>query len=169
MENFQQGMGGLLMTDTENRNKDWWDKANYVATWIAGIIVALIVALIGNWVTNSYNKKANKIAQVQTVTGLIEPLSEAGEKRKLALVAIWYLGDPRLTAKFAEIYADDVSISVLSAMAASSDSKAQKEAIAALKTLADIKDKGSNIKKEATKALQDLPDKLKTLYKLEGY
>ena len=150
--------------DSKKKPKDFWDKL----TAVSGLVTGGIVVLIGIIATYVYNKRSNKVAQVQAISNLITHLqSQHVHERQAALLAISVLGNPDLAARFADLYRDEGSIAALKSMAESGDHKAVKEGTAVLKSMADSA--GHKAVQEARETLGKLPVGLKKTYKLEGY
>lgn len=71
--------------ESKTKPKDFWD----ILAELSGLITGGLVALIGIFATLAYNNRANKVAQVQVISGLINHLqSNTEHERQAALLAI---------------------------------------------------------------------------------
>jgi hypothetical protein len=99
--------------------KDRWDRL----AALAPIASAVIIAVFGACFTYTYNEQQLKLQQIQTLEKFIPHLTGSEKSKRAAILAIQSLGNTRLAAKVASIFASEGTVSALQSIARTSDSK----------------------------------------------
>jgi len=139
--------------DRAKPTKDRWDKLSALSPF-ATILSTLLIALVGWYFTQSYNRRQsdiaanqnqqqNRLLELETIEKMIPHLTANEESKRVALIAIHDLGNPRLAIEMAQLYPSAASIDVLQQLANLDDTDGRSQAIAALSFIA-ASDSSSN-------------------------
>jgi tetratricopeptide (TPR) repeat protein len=96
--------------------KDIWDRLMAVAP----IFSAIIIACTGAYFTYSYNQQQIKLQEAQTIEKFFPHLVGDEKTKRAAILAMNSLGNTKLAAKVASVFASEGTASALSSMAKSS-------------------------------------------------
>ena len=81
------------------KTRDLWDKLSILLPFLSG----LLVTSVGLYFTVSYNRQANRVAELQTMERFIPQLTGSEESKKIAKQMILGLGNPRMVAVLTDI------------------------------------------------------------------
>jgi hypothetical protein len=104
--------------------KDLWDRFGAMAP----ITSALIIACTGAYFTYTYNQQQIKVQEIQTIEKFLPHLVGDEKSKRAAILAMNSLGNTKLAAKVAAIFASEGTASALTSMAKQDDSQ-DKEAV----------------------------------------
>src|ERR1700757_2317233 len=82
-------------------HKDWWDRVYAVAP----IFSAVIIACTGAYFTWTYNLQQLKLQEIQTIEKFMPHLAGDEREKRAAILAISSLGNAKLAAKVASVFA----------------------------------------------------------------
>lgn len=98
--------------------KDLWDRLGALAP----ITSALIIATTGAYFTYTYNQQQIKVQEIQTIEKFLPHLVGDEKSKRAAILAMNSLGNTKLAAKVASIFASEGTASALSSMVKTDDS-----------------------------------------------
>lgn len=96
--------------------KDIWDRL----APLTPIISAAIIALTGAYFTYTYNQQQLKVQEIQTIERFLPHLVGDEKSKRAAILAMSSLGNAKLAAKVASIFASEGTASALTSIAKSS-------------------------------------------------
>ncbi|HEY9792402.1 MAG TPA: tetratricopeptide repeat protein [Candidatus Obscuribacterales bacterium] len=99
--------------------KDIWDRMAALAPMLS----AAIIALTGAYFTYSYNQQQLKVQEIQTIERFLPHLVGDEKSKRAAILAMSSLGNAKLAAKVASIFASEGTASALTSIAKSSPSE----------------------------------------------
>jgi hypothetical protein len=99
--------------------KDIWDRLAALAPMVS----AAIIALTGAYFTFSYNQQQLKVQEIQTIEKFLPHLVGDEKSKRAAILAMSSLGNAKLAAKVASIFASEGTASALTSIAKSSPSE----------------------------------------------
>lgn len=116
----------------QKAGKDGWDRL----AALAPIFSALIIALVGAYFTFSFNQQQLKVQEIQTIERFIPHLAGSEQSKRAAILAMSSMGDTKIAAKVASIFASEGTVSALHSIAATTTDNANKEEVIAALTKA---------------------------------
>ena len=139
LSNRQKELVEVLKNKKEDK-KDFWDKFSASSTFLSGVIVALV----GLYFTSSFNSQQAtrdqilknqqiRLAQVELVQKFVPQLIGTDKERKLAIIAISSLDNPKLATQLAVLDPSEGSTAALKALATSGTDEERNRAQRALK------------------------------------
>jgi hypothetical protein len=84
----------LRESQPKPRTKDTWDKLATLLPFVSGVLLTSV----GLYFTVSYNRQADRLAQLQTLERFIPQITGSKENRKIAMRMIAALGTPQMVA-----------------------------------------------------------------------
>lgn len=123
----------------QKSGKDFWDRL----AALAPIVSAVIIACVGAYFTYTFNQQQLRVQEIQTIEKFIPHLAGSEQSKRAAILAMSSLGDTKVAAKVASIFASEGTVSALHSIAATTtDPDNKEEVIASLtKALETISDK----------------------------
>ena len=89
----------LRASQPKPKTKDIWDKLSTLLPFVSGILITSV----GLYFTVSYNRQADRLAQLQTLEKFIPQLTGSAENKKIARQMISMLGTPQMVAAVAAV------------------------------------------------------------------
>jgi hypothetical protein len=112
--------------------KDGWDRL----AALAPIMSAVIIACVGAYFTFSFNQQQLKVQEIQTIERFIPHLSGSEQSKRAAILAMSSMGDTKIAAKVASLFASEGTVSALHSMAATTTDQTNREEVVASLTRA---------------------------------
>ncbi|MBX9570735.1 MAG: tetratricopeptide repeat protein [Candidatus Obscuribacterales bacterium] len=103
----------LTSTQKQQGKKDFWDRVAAIAPILSGTIIALG----GAYFTTIYNEQQLKLQEVQTIERFIPHLLGDEKSKRAAVLAISSLGNAKLAARVAAVFASPGTVSALESIA----------------------------------------------------
>lgn len=113
LEQQNQILTQLSANQKQQGKKDFWDRVAAIAPILSGTIIALG----GAYFTTIYNEQQLKLQEVQTIERFIPHLLGDEKSKRAAVLAISSLGNAKLAARVAAIFASPGTVSALESMA----------------------------------------------------
>lgn len=123
----------------QKAGKDFWDRLGALAP----IVSAVIIACVGAYFTYTFNQQQLRVQEIQTIEKFIPHLAGSEQSKRAAILAMSSLGDTKVAAKVASIFASEGTVSALHSIAATTTDPGNKEEVIAslTKALETISDK----------------------------
>lgn len=123
----------------QKSGKDFWDRLGALAP----IVSAVIIACVGAYFTYTFNQQQLRVQEIQTIEKFIPHLAGSEQSKRAAILAMSSLGDTKVAAKVASIFASEGTVSALHSIAATTTDPGNKEEVIAslTKALETISDK----------------------------
>ena len=115
----------LLAANQKQLRKDLWDRLAAIAPILSGTIIALG----GTYFTTIYNEQQLKLQEVQTIERFIPHLLGDEKSKRAAVLAISSLGNAKLAARVASIFASPGTVSALESIARNDSNPGDKKAL----------------------------------------
>lgn len=116
----------------QKSGKDFWDRLGALSP----IFSAVIIACVGAYFTFSFNQQQLRVQEIQTIERFIPHLAGSEQSKRAAILAMSSLGDTKVAAKVASIFASEGTVSALHSIAATTTDKGNKEEVIASLTKA---------------------------------
>lgn len=113
LEQQNQILTQLSVGQKQQGKKDFWDRVAAIAPILSGTIIALG----GAYFTTIYNEQQLKLQEVQTIERFIPHLLGDEKSKRAAVLAISSLGNAKLAARVAAVFASPGTVSALESMA----------------------------------------------------
>lgn len=152
---LKAGANPMALYDSvrSKQSKDAWEKLASLSGAFT-FLSSIVIAIIGWYFTSSYNDRQlalaktqalreqenkdyqNRLTELQTVEKMIPHLAKDEASKRAALVAISVLANPKLAAKFAELFPGQGSIDALKQIATTNTPSESVPVVSALTSLA---------------------------------
>lgn len=113
LDQQNQVLAQLSLGQKQQGKKDFWDRVAAIAPILSGSIIALG----GAYFTTIYNEQQLKLQEVQTIERFIPHLLGDEKSKRAAVLAISSLGNAKLAARVAAVFASPGTVSALESMA----------------------------------------------------
>ena len=140
-----------LSANQRPNKKDFWDRVASIAPILSGTIIALG----GTYFTTIYNEQQLKLQEVQTIERFIPHLLGDEKSKRAAVLAISSLGNAKLAARVASIFASPGTVSALESIARNDKDASDKGALnKALDRALDNMAEGYRVEKKYEDAIE---------------
>lgn len=109
----------------QKSGKDFWDRLGALSP----IFSAVIIACVGAYFTFSFNQQQLRVQEIQTIERFIPHLAGSEQSKRAAILAMSSLGDTKVAAKVASIFASEGTVSALHSIAATTTDQGNKEEV----------------------------------------
>lgn len=123
--NMQSQILQQLAHSQKPPKKDFWDRVAAIAPILSGCVIALG----GAYFTTLYNEQQLKLQEVQTIEKFIPHLLGDEKSKRAAVLAISSLGNAKLAARVASIFASPGTVSALESIAHNNQNVGDKKAL----------------------------------------
>lgn len=114
-----------LAASQKQARKDFWDRIAAIAPILSGSIIALG----GTYFTLTFNEQQLKLQEVQTIEKFIPHLLGDEKSKRAAVLAISSLGNAKLAARVAAIFASPGTVSALESIARNDQNSSDRRAL----------------------------------------